>query len=381
MELNKTNMKKICQLLVFAAFLCVIVIYIDETAGVVFTIFDILTPFLIGGAMAFILNIPMRFIESRCFAKSKNRYVQKMKRPISILLTLCAVLLVLTFVILIVVPQLRETFQELGNRIPVFVNRMLVLAEKTFAENPQLLAKLQELENIEVNWSSILSMLGGVLKTGVGSVVVSTVNVAGSIIGGIANVFIAFVFALYLLSGKEKLCNQADRTMKAFLQQKTYTKVKKVLSILNHNFNSFITGQCLEAVILGMMFIVVMAIFGFPYALLVGVLIMVTSLIPIVGAFIGCGVGMFLIMIDNPIKALWFLVLFLILQQIEGNLIYPRVVGNSVGLPSIWVLAAVSIGGSLMGVLGMLVFIPIVSTVYALVREAVNARNAKVNKR
>ena len=370
-------MKKICQLLVFAALLCLVVIHIEEATGVVFTVIDILKPFIIGGVMAFILNIPMRFIENKCFGKSQKKYMNNLKRPVSILLTLLAVVLVLTFVVLIVVPQLRETFKELGNRIPAFVNRVLAVAEKTFAENPQLLAKLQELENIEINWSSILSTVGRFLKNGVGNVVVSTVSVAGSIIGGVANVFIAFVFALYLLSGKEKLVNQADRTLKAFLLQKTYEKTKKVLAILNHNFNSFITGQCLEAVILGMMFIIVMGIFGFPYALLVGVLIMVTSLIPIVGAFIGCGVGMFLIMIDNPVKALWFLVLFLILQQIEGNLIYPRVVGNSVGLPSIWVLVAVSVGGSLMGVVGMLIFIPLVSTFYALLKEAVNARNAK----
>lgn len=376
MDLNKKNMKKLYRLLVFAAFLCLTVIYIKEVTGMVVTLLDIVKPFIIGAAMAFVLNIPMRFIEKHCFGKSQNKYAVKLKRPVSILLTLIAVFLLLTFVVLIVVPQITETIIELGHRIPVFVNQVILEAERIFAENPQLLAELQELENVEIDWSGMLSTLGGFLKNGVGSVVASTVNVAGSIIGGIVNVFVAFVFALYLLSGKEKLGNQADRTLKAFLSAKAYTRIKKVLAILNHNFSSFITGQCTEAVILGMMFLIVMSIFGFPYAVLIGVLITVTALIPIVGAFIGCAVGTFLIMIDDPVKALWFLVLFLVLQQIEGNLIYPHVVGSSVGLPSVWVLVAVSVGGSMMGVLGMLIFIPLVSTVYMLTREAVNTRNA-----
>lgn len=375
MDLNKKNMKKLCKLLVFAAFLCLVVIYIKEVAGMVVTLLDIVKPFIIGAAMAFVLNIPMRFIEKHCFGKSQNKYVLKLKRPLSILLTLMAVLLLLTFVILIIVPQITETVIELGHRIPVFVNQVILDAERIFAENPQLLAELQKLEKIKVDWGSMISMVGGFLKNGVGNVVTSTVNAAGSIIGGVINVFVAFVFAIYLLSGKEKLGSQADRTMKAFLSAKMYAWVKKVLVILNRNFSSFITGQCMEAVILGMMFVIVMSVSGFPYAVLIGVLIMVTALIPIVGAFIGCAVGTFLIMIDDPVKAIWFLILFLVLQQIEGNLIYPHVVGSSVGLPSIWVLVAVSVGGSMMGVLGMLVFIPLVSTLYVLVREAVNARN------
>lgn len=375
MELNKKNMKKICALLVFAALLCLLVIRFDEVITILHTIFDICMPFILGGAIAFILNIPMRFIESRCFGKQQNKQVRKWKRPLSIVLTLLIVILLLNFVILIVVPQITKTAIELGNRIPIFLSRAVAKAEEVFAQNPWLLEKLQEVENIKIDWNNVFSFVMNFLKNGVGNVVVSTVSVAGSIIGGVVNAFVAFVFAIYLLMGKEKLSNQADRTLKAFLSPKVYAGTKKVLLILNRNFSNFITGQCAEAVILGMMFIISMALLGFPYAVLVGVLVMITALIPIVGAFIGCGVGMFLILIDNPVKALWFLVLFLVLQQIEGNLIYPHVVGNSVGLPSIWVLAAVSIGGSLMGVLGMLIFIPLVSTVYALMREAVNNRN------
>lgn len=375
MDLNKKNRNELYKLLVFAAFLCLTVIYMKEVTGMALRFFDIIKPFVLGAAMAFVLNIPMSFVERHCFGRSRGKYTAKFSRPLSMLLTLIAVGAVGTFVVLIVVPQLTGTVMELGNRIPVFLKQALAWAEKTFAENPQLLAKLQELEAVKIDWGSMISTVGGFLRNGVGNVVASTVNVAGSIISGIINLFVAFVFALYLLSGKEKLANQADGTLKAFLSAKRYATVKRVLMILNRNFKSFITGQCVEAVILGLMFLIVMTLFGFPYAVLIGVLITVTALIPIVGAFIGCAVGTFLIMIDNPVRALWFLVLFLVLQQIEGNLIYPRVVGNSVGLPSIWVLVAVSIGGSVMGVLGMLIFIPLVSTAYVLIREAVHTRN------
>ena len=204
----------------------------------------------------------------------------------------------------------------------------------------------------------------------------STFSVASGIISGLVNVVIAFIFALYILAQKEKLENQGKRIIAAFLPEKVAGKMLEVCSLLYKSFSSFITGQCMEAVILGMMFVIAMSIFQMPYAFMVGVLIAFTALIPIVGAFIGCGVGAFLILIDNPIQALWFIILFLVLQQIEGNLIYPRVVGNSVGLPSIWVLMAVSLGGSLFGVSGMLFFIPLMSAGYVLLRESVNSRNA-----
>jgi predicted PurR-regulated permease PerM len=176
---------------------------------------------------------------------------------------------------------------------------------------------------------------------------------------------------------KEVLADQGKRLMSAYMPQKFFGQVMKVLGILYKNFSKFISSQCLEAVILGALFVLSMTIFRLPYALLVGSLIAVTALIPIVGAFVGCFVGAFLILVENPISALVFVILFLIVQQLEGNLIYPKVVGSSVGLPAIWVLVAVSVGGSLFGVVGVLVFIPITSTVYTLLREDVNERNSK----
>ena len=247
-------------------------------------------------------------------------------------------------------------------------------------ERPELVVMLEELDFDSINWNSVLNGIVDFMKNGLGNVVTSTVMVASTIIGGVVNLFVALVFSFYILAQKEKLGDQLKRVMHAYFSQGLYERALEVASLANRNFSNFITGQCMEAVILGSMFVVSMAVFRFPYALLVGVLIAFTALIPIVGAFIGCFVGTFLIMVDDPIKAAWFLVLFIILQQVEGNLIYPHVVGNSVGLPSIWVLAAVTIGGSLMGVAGMLIFIPIVSTIYALLRDDVNQKNGRKRK-
>jgi len=380
MDLNKGNMKKIRGLILFTAGVCLAGVKLDVLLEGIFFLLSIVRPFIYGAAIAFVLNIPMKAIEKSLFSKAKNPKVEKVKRPASIFLAFAAVVLVIVFVTVTVVPQVTKTMIELGNKIPKFLADVQIWLEELFASQPQLIALLEEFDPAETNWDSIVDTVIDFLQNGLGSVVSSTVTVASTIIGGVVNLFVALVFSFYILSQKEKLGSQFRRILHAYFPQKVYDKVLEVTSLAGRNFSSFITGQCMEAVILGTMFVITMALFGFPYAVMVGVLIAFTALIPIVGAFIGCFVGAFLIMVDDPVKAIWFLVLFIVLQQIEGNLIYPHVVGNSVGLPSIWVLAAVTIGGSLMGVVGMLIFIPILSTVYALLREDVNERNGKKRK-
>lgn len=377
MDLNSGNMKKIRSLILFTAVVCLAAVKMDILLESIFFLLGIIRPFIYGAAIAFVLNIPMKAIEKGLFSKAKNPKVDKIKRPVSIFLAFAAVVLVIVFVTVTVVPQVTKTMIELGNKIPQFLVDAQIWLEELFASQPQLIALLEEFDPAQMNWDSIVNTVIDFLKNGLGNVVSSTVTVASTIIGGVVNIFVALVFSFYILAQKEKLGDQFKRMLHAYFPQKAYDKVLEVASLAGRNFSSFITGQCMEAVILGTMFVVTMALFGFPYAVMVGVLIAFTALIPIVGAFIGCFVGAFLIMVDDPVKAIWFLVLFIVLQQIEGNLIYPHVVGNSVGLPSIWVLAAVTIGGSLMGVVGMLIFIPILSTVYALLREDVNERNGK----
>ncbi len=375
MGFDKVKLKQIYKLIVFVAVIVLLLIYSEILFGGLKLLVGIFLPFLIGGAIAFILNIPMNSLEKKLLKKWNGKVAGKLKRPLCMVLSIIFVFAILALVVVAVVPQLRTTISTLGAKITPFLQDVLVWLKNLTTDYPELTAQIQELENIEFNWESIISNVGNFLKNGVGSMVGSTVTVATSIIGGVANVFIAFVFAIYILSQKEKLQNQAIRILDAYVPVKQNRTIKEVFHRLYVNFSNFICGQCLEAVILGILFVVFMTIFRMPYAIMIGTLIAFTSLIPIVGAFIGCGVGAFMILIDNPIQALWFVVMFLIIQQLEGNLIYPKVVGNSVGLPSIWVLMSVSVGGSLFGVVGMLMFIPLMSTLYSLLRDDVNRRN------
>lgn len=372
------KVKEIRGLIIFAAVVWLMVMNIDIVVKGALRVLVILKPFIIGGAIAFVLNIPMNFYEKNLLSKVKNKNVRRFSRPLSFLLSLISVGAVVAFVVLTVMPQLGRTVGQLAVQVPEFFENLYIQMDKYLASNPELLDQFKGLNLEKMDWQTILTTVGNYLRSGVGSLISSSVNVASSIIGGVVNSLIAFIFAIYALIEKDKLQNQLRRILKAYAKEKVYNKVLSISSLLYKNFTAFISGQCLEAVILGTMFVVTMAIFRMPYALLVGVLIAFTALIPIVGAFIGCIVGAFLILVDTPQMALWFLILFFVLQQVEGQLIYPKVVGSSVGLPSIWVLVAVSVGGSLFGVPGMLIFIPLFSTFYVLLREDVNKRIMEV---
>lgn len=377
MEYSREKIKQIRNLMFLAAALVLAVIYSERIFQGVGFFVGILSPFLLGGVIAFVLNIPMRAYEEKLFSRWTGKSAGKMKRPLCMVLSLVTVLLILTIVIGTVAPQIAETAAELGRKIPGFLEEVVDWLDSLAKKNPVLKEQVGRLEQIELKWDSIFGSIIDFLKNGAGDMLNSTVSVASGIISGIMNGVISFIFALYILAQKEKLAEQGRRVIAAYLPDRIGRKGLEICSLLHKNFSSFITGQCLEAVILGSLFVISMSIFGMPYALMIGVLIAFMSLIPIVGSFIGCIVGTFLILIENPVMALWFLIWFLILQQLEGNLIYPRVVGGSVGLPPIWVLTAVSVGGSLFGVAGMLVFIPLMSTCYALFKESVNNRNVK----
>lgn len=375
MKYSNERVKQIRWLMVFAAVLVLLIIYSKSVFQGVLLLIGMINPFLIGGIIAFIVNLPMRAIENRILGKWKGKLASRLKRPISMVLAIIFLILLISLLFVTVVPQLGKTLAELGAKVPAFLDNVVQELKQLSAQYPELYAEVAKLETMELDWEGIITSVATFLKSGITSMVTSTIGVASSIIGGVFNGVISFIFALYILSQKEKLADQGKRIVRAYTSERISEKVIRVFAMLNKNFSSFVTGQCLEAMILGALFIIAMTIFGMPYAVLVGVLIAFTALIPIVGAFIGCGVGAFLILIDDPILALWFVIMFLIIQQLEGNLIYPRVVGGSVGLPSIWILVAVSLGGSLFGVAGMLFFIPLLSTAYALLRENVNARN------
>jgi len=376
MELNRTTMKRLMLLITFTVLLLVAVMRLDAVYAALQFILGILSPFVTGAVLAFILNVPMRFLEGKLFAKAAKKTGKRpgYARALSLLLTLALVIAILLVVVLIVLPQLAETVSGLGVTITAGINQLILWAEDQFASNPQM---VEWLSGLNFDWEKIIESVINFLRNGAGNVLGSTINAAVSIVSTVANFFIAFIFSIYLLLQKEKLSLHCKKALYALLPRKAADKTMEICRLSNRVFASFITGQCMEAVILGALFFVAMNLFRMPYALLVSCLISVTALIPIVGAFIGCAVGVFLLLFVSPVKALTFLIMFLILQQLEGNLIYPHVVGNSIGLPSIWVLAAVTLGGSLMGVAGMLFFIPFVSVVYTLFRQYVNRRLAE----
>lgn len=375
MGFDKVKVKQVCLIALYIAALGLLLIYSKVLFLGIKMFFSIVLPFIVGGVIAFVLNIPMKAIEKGLFSKAKGKMGNSIKRPVSMILALSFVVAIVTMIFIIVVPQLRITIKTLGAKIPPFLDEVVIWVQGIVAEYPELTAYFENIENLEFNWEVIIGSLGGFLKNGVGNMFGFTLTVAGNIIGGLVNALIALVFAIYILSQKEILQSQGLRIIDAYAKPGLNKWLRDLFGRLHANFTNFICGQCLEAVVLGCLFIIFMTIFRFPYAIMIGTLIGFTSLIPIVGAFIGCGVGAFMILIDDPMQALWFVILFLVLQQIEGNLIYPKVVGNSVGLPSIWVLASVTIGGSLFGVAGMLVFIPLMSTLYSLLRDDVNRRN------
>jgi len=374
---DKKLFRMICKLILFAGVIILGVIYSKEVLATVKLVIGMLGPFLVGAAIAFVLNLPTRFIENKLLAKWENPKTAGLKRGVSIVLALLFVVALLVFAVLTVAPQLTATLKELGSVVPAFFRTQVAKLEVLAAEYPEWKDAFAALKELSIDWNSVISYVTGFLKDGLGNVLSSTVVFAGSVAGALIDGIIAFVFAIYILSGKEKLGRQAKKLLHAYLPQKGYDMTMKVVTLCGCTFAKFISGQCLEAVILGLMFVVSMTILGMPYAVLVGVLISFTALVPIVGAFIGCIVGAFLILMVSPVKALVFIIMFLVLQQLEENLVYPRVVGNSVGLPAIWVLFAVTVGGSMFGVVGMLVFIPLTSTVYALLRENVSNRNAR----
>ncbi|MBP3925815.1 MAG: AI-2E family transporter [Clostridium sp.] len=366
MEINRSMMKKLMLLILYTIVLLGLALRFEVVCRFLRWCVGMFLPFFIGAAIAFILNVPMRRLEALL---PKKRW----RRGLSLVLTLLLVMGVLGVVFLVVVPELTETLMSLTVQLPGFFDRIRRWAEITFQEYPDLVTAVDGLQ-LEIDWKQAMEKLIGFITTGAGTVLSSTVTAAVSIASGLASFSIAFIFSVYLLLQKEALARQAKKLLYAYFPEIRVNTWIRILRMTEQTFSKFLAGQCTEAVILGLMFFVSMAFLRLPYALLIGVLIAFTALIPVFGAFIGCAVGIFLTLTVEPLQAVWFTILFFVLQQLEGNLIYPHVVGNSVGLPSIWVLAAVSVGGSMFGIAGMLVFIPLCSVFYALLREDVNRR-------
>ena len=391
MQLDKENIKKIVGIVSFAILLNWGLKNTEFIGKLMGLAIGLVLPFLIGGSLASIINVPMRFLERKLFdepyAKRKKMPQQKkniperppiwwrMKRPLSLILSLILVIGVIFVGMFLIVPEIADSFSTIAVSIKQFPEQVHRWSLQLMDYMPQIAVWMEQLDqNMDIDWQKTIMEAISFLQNGAGNVLSTTFNVAASIFSGIVTGFLAIVFSFYLLLNKEKLGGQIKQILYAYMKDEHADYIVRVGRMTNKTFSSFLSGQCIEAVILGSLFFVAMTIFRFPYALMISVLIAFTALIPVFGAFIGCIVGAFLILLLNPIQAIWFVVLFLVLQQFEGNVIYPKVVGGSVGLPAMWVLVAVTLGGSTMGVVGMLVNIPLFSVLYSLFREAVKNR-------
>jgi len=324
-------------------------------------------PLIIGGMAAYLVNIIMSFYERYWFPRSRKKAVIGSRRIICMLLAVITLLGIISLVVWLVLPEFVSCIQLIIQMVPAAINKALEWMDK-FSILPEDIINLLE----SFDWKSRIEQIAGVIIDGFGGVVDMAFKTVTTVFSGVVTALLAAIFAIYLLVGKDGLMYQSRRLMKHYLKPMMYEKVLYFLGILNDSFHKFIVGQCLEAVILGALCTLGMIIFRFPYATMIGALIAFTALIPVAGAYIGAGVGAFMILTVSPVKALLFLVFIVVLQQLEGNLIYPRVVGSSIGLPGIWVLGAVTVGGSIFGVGGMLFGVPLTASVYRVVREDMN---------
>lgn len=357
---------------------CIVLVWLLNKTDRVMQVYNfvkgLFMPFAIGAVIAFILNVPLRGIERRL------KFIKKTgpRRALALVLTLTMISLVLALLFRLLMPQVLDTVYRLIEQFPDFLEQFKEKMQGFVQSIPELNRWLNKNASLDkINWSDILGKVLTFAGNSAVNIIEGLFTAIGSIYSGIFNAVIAVVFAIYCLFRKEILAVQGKKLLYSFVKEKYADYVVRVFRLTNQTFSNFISGQCLEAVILGSLFAVAMTIFRMPYVALVSMLIGITALIPIVGAFIGCILGAFFILVSNPMQAVWFVVMFLILQQFENNVIYPKVVGKSVGLPGMWVLVAVTVGGELMGVVGMLLMIPVVSVLYTLLREITAKRLAK----
>ena len=366
MQIDKKTIKTLILGIMGCIFLYWFLNDMERVKAIAGSILSMLQPFLVGACIAFILNVPLRAIEKQI------RRVPKLPadRSIAILLTLTCMGLVVALVGRLLVPQVQETVEIIAQQFPPFVSKVEKYIRHFLAENPQVEQWLWENTDLEkLDWAALAQQGIDLMGDTLGKVLGNTVDVVKGFISSVWNLIISVIFSLYCLGNKEQLSRQGRRILYSVLPERWADELIRIGRLANTTFSNFISGQCIEVLILGTMFAIAMTILRMPYVPLVSVLVALTAFVPIVGAWIGCALGAFFILVNDPMQALAFVVMFFILQQVENSLIYPRVVGTSVGLPSMWTLVAVTIGADIMGVAGMVMMIPICSVIYTLGSE------------
>lgn len=378
MEFDRKNIWKLLGIIAFGVTLFVGLWHLDIVFGALGTLLGMINFFIVGLCIAFILNAPMRLIENRLFAPLNMRLGRvwgKLRRPLALVLTVLLVLGIIALVIFMVIPEFGRTISMLTAEIPAFFTNVEVWIADI---SKQYGHSISQIELPEIDWDGAIRAAIDWLQSGAGNLASGTFNAATSFVSGTFSFVLGIIVAMYVLISKEKLSAQSRRLLYAYLPAPKADRTVQVSAMASKTFSNFISGQFTECFILGVLCFLGMSIFGFPFAGMVSVLVGVTAIIPIFGAFIGLVVGAFMILVHQGfLRMAWFIVFFLVLQQIEGNLIYPHVVGKSVMLPGLWVLVAATLGGNVAGILGMLISVPLASVCYALLREAASRRNAK----
>lgn len=385
MKLDRKNVRIILLIITFAVVLYTAAQNLAAIYGAVATVWNVFGVVITGLAMAFVLNVPLKLFENRVFygmSEDRRPYVRKMRRPVSLVCALVVTLGVIVILIAVILPQLTATVAEVASQLPNYINSVVQWLKDFLAGFG---ITVDALEDFSVDWEQVFSDLTTYLKEGsanvsesaasAGSSVVSTVtDVGGSVISTVMNTFLGLIVAVYVLAQKERIGRFMKRCIDAFLPHRASSAISRIASMASETFSNFVAGQFTDSCILGVLCYICMRIFRFPYPEVISVVIGVTSLVPMVGSFIGEVIGALLILIVSPIKALLFIVMVLAIQQVDGAFIYPRIVGKSVGLPGVAVFCAVIVGGNVAGVLGSLLGVPVCALLYALLREAVDAR-------
>ena len=365
---------KDCMLLTGSAFALYLGIhYWQALANLVKLVLGAAVPLIVGCVIAYVVNILMRFYERIWPDGKTGSTAGKLRRPVCMIAAFLTLIAIVALIVYLVLPQLTEAVRVIAAAFPGFMEKALALAEEWGLLSEEVLAPLSD-----IDWKNALSQIFDVVKSGIGNVMDVVVSTVSSLFSGVVTALVALIFSIYLLMGKEHLGAQFHRMAGHYLPKRWYETVRYLMWVVDDCFHRYIVGQCIEAVILGTLCAVGMALLRLPYATMIGVLVAFTALIPVAGAYIGAGVGAFMILTVDPFKAVIFLVFLVVLQQFEGNVIYPRVVGSSMGLPGIWVLTAVTVGGGILGIAGMLLGVPLMAALYRILRDDVRGRAWKL---
>ena len=368
--------KDIIKLILFTVIIIFAFIYIKTIGSFLAYLINIFMPFIIGIFIAFILNVLLNFVENKLFKKLNNKNYKtwsKLKRPVSVIITFIIIITIIVFILGLLIPQLQNT-------VSLFTKNFDTYKEQTIEILNNFGINSESINNYSTSINNLKNEITSYINNNRNEIMQITIGVASSFLGSITSIIIGIVFAIYILLKKEDLSRQFKKILKAYLPEKYERRIEEIANLSNITFGNFISGQCLEALIMGLLCFIGMLILQIPYASTISVLVGFTALIPIFGAFIGTFIGAFLIFMVEPFKALIFIIFIIILQQLEGNIIYPKVVGKSVGLPSIWVMVAVTIGASIYGVLGMILSVPLCSILYSIIKTDVNLKIEEKNK-